>query len=419
MLSRPISHAGVRQLLLIVVYLLAAASSFSGYFTKWHLRDGMGYASLPKMLDGTADRPYVYRQLMPLLANGVERALPDGVRQRVNTLLLDDDLSHHPIARFYAGTPDSRDPRYALRYYLVYAMAFGALLLALFALRGVCRDLGADPVAAALAPLAFALILPLLMCEGGYFYDLSELLFMALAVRCALRGRFVALAILTALATFNKESFLFFVLMLYPFLRASLPVRATLGVQGLLVGVAAVVNLLVKAHYADNPGGVVQFHLWENLAYLATPSSYWRVEYNYGIPVAGGFNALNLLLLFVLVRTAWPRLPGMMRQSLLIGVAVNVPLFLAFCYHDELRNFSLLYVGFVMILCATIAASIEAAYQAHAEKTRDARNASGAERGGRRFVLASTRGDGVVNAAQRERVRNAKRRSESAAASSS
>ncbi|WP_028209544.1 hypothetical protein [Paraburkholderia mimosarum] len=367
--NRPLSRYGIRQILLVVVYFLVASASFNGFFLKWHLRDGIEVPalSLPKMLDGTAARPYVYRRLLPYVANGVDRVLPAGVKQRIDAFLLDDRPLHHPIALYYADTPDSRDPRYALRYYLVYAMTFSALLLAMLVLRGVCLDLGANRVSATLAPLAFALILPLLMTEGGYFYDMAELLFMGLAVRFALRAQIISLALLTALATFNKESFLFFLLTLYPFLRLAFTTRQTIGLQGVLLGIAAIINVMVKAQYASNAGSAVEVHLIENLLFLAHPLSYLRFEYNYGVLTTKGFNIINLVLMSIMVRSTWSRLALVVRQSLLIGVAINVPLFLAFSFLDELRAFSLLYVGFVMILCEVIGVCIEGADQAQEE----------------------------------------------------
>ncbi|QBQ98325.1 hypothetical protein [Paraburkholderia pallida] len=367
MLNRLLSHIASRQILLVFVYFLVASASFNGFFLKWHLRDGMPEASLPKMLDGTADRPYVYRRLLPSVANGIEHLLPSSVKQRADALLLDDRPAHHPIARYYAGTPDSRDARYALRYYMVYAMSFGALLAALLVLRGVCLDLRSEPVSATLAPLAFALILPLLMAEGGYYYDMAELLFMALAVRYALRARILALAVLTALAAYNKESFLFFVFTLYPFLRVRLPVRRTLGVQGALLGIAVVVNLVVKAQFAHNAGDVVVQNFGVNLRYLSNALNYLQFEYNYGVLTTKGFNVVHLFLMAVLVRLAWPRLPLRLRQSFLIAAAINVPLFLAFGCFDELRGLSFLYVGFVMILCGAIRACIEGSHPVHQE----------------------------------------------------
>lgn len=362
MLNEPLSRPGIRWLMLVVIYFVVASASFSGYFSKWQFRDDTPEYALPGMLDGTADRPYVYRQLLPIIVNGIERALPDSVKNRAEILLSDSNRYHHPIAWFYPNATDASNPQYALRYYLIYGLSFAALLLAMFALRALCIDMQTNHIAATLAPMAFAAILPLLLTEGGYFYDLPELLFMTMAVRFSLRGRVLGLLVITALATLNKESFLFFVLTLFPFLRSRFSVKTTLMVQFGLLLIAVAINALIKLKYAHNSGGVVQMHLMDNLRFLSHPSSYLRFEYNYGVMTTKGFNLINIFLVAVLVRAAWGKLPPAVRQHLVIAAVVNVPLFLAFCWYDELRNFSLLNVGFVIILCVDIAAYLDRGY---------------------------------------------------------
>lgn len=362
MLNEPLSHPGIRRLLLVVIYFIVASASFSGYFSKWQFRDNTAESALPGMLDGTADRPFVYRQLLPMMANGIDRALPASVKNRAQTLLFDDNPYHHPIAWFYPNATDARNPQYALRYYLVYGLTFTALLLAMFALRAVCMDMQTNRIAATLAPMVFAAILPILLTEGGYFYDLPEILFMALAVWLSLRGRLLGLLVITALATLNKESFLFFVVTLFPFLRATLPVKTTLRVQFLLLVVAAAINAIMKLKYAHNPGGVVQFHLMNNLHFMAHLSSYLRFEYNYGMLTPKGLNLINVFLVAVLVRSAWGKVSPAVRQHLAIAAVINVPLFVAFCFYDELRNLSMLDTGFVIILCVNIAAYLDRCY---------------------------------------------------------
>lgn len=364
MLNEPLSRPGVRWIVLVFVYFVVASASYCGYFTKWQFRDELPEYALPGMLDGTTDRPFVYRQLLPVIANGIERALPDGIKSRVNTLLFDDNRFHHPIAWFYPNATDARNPQYALRYYLIYGLSFTALLLAMFALRAVCIDMQSNRIAATLAPMAFALILPLILTNGAYFYDLPELLFMALAVWFSLRGWVWWLVLLTLPATLNKETFLVFVLTLYPFLRARLSTKTTLKVQFVLVAIAAAVNAAIKLKYAHNGGGVVQIHLMDNLHYMVLPSSYLRFEYNYGLLMTKGFNLINVFIVAVLVRTAWSKLSPALRQHLLIAVVINVPLLLAFGYHEELRNLSMLNVGFVIILCVNIAAYLDRGYRA-------------------------------------------------------
>lgn len=363
MFNEPLSRAGIRWLFLVFIYFLVAGASFSGYFTKWQFRDDMREYTLPAMLDGTADRPFVYRQLLPAMANGIERAMPTGVRTRVTALLFDEKRTHHPIAWFYPNAVDARNPHYALRYYLIYGMAYTSLLLAMFALRAVCMDLQSNRIAATLAPIAFALILPLILTDGGYFYDLPELLFMALAIWLSWRGRVLGLVVVTALATLNKESFLFFILTLFPFLRARFSFRTTLTVQFGLLVVATAINLIIKLKYAQNGGGIVQVHLINNLLFLINPTSYIRFEYNYGIPITKGFNLINIIMVAALVRTAWGKLLPAVRQHLKIALLVNVPLFLAFCFNDELRNFSMLNVGFAIIIATSIAAYLDRGYR--------------------------------------------------------
>ena len=63
-------------LLLLCLYFLAAASSFNGFYVTWGLRDGQWGYSLPAKVDGTSARPFVYRQLLPIIANAVDLGLP-------------------------------------------------------------------------------------------------------------------------------------------------------------------------------------------------------------------------------------------------------------------------------------------------------------------------------------------------------
>ncbi|WP_250536206.1 hypothetical protein [Caballeronia sp. AZ10_KS36] len=355
MFNEPVLRRGVRWMLLVVMYYLVAAASYNGYFTKWQFRDQTPEFALPAMLDGTIDRPFVYRQLLPMLANGVERAMPEKLRTKVDALLMDDNRTHHPITWFYPSAVDARNPQYALRYYLIFGMSFTALFLAMFAMRAVCMTFQADRTASTLAPMALAAIFPLILTDGAYFYDFPELLFMMLAVWLAATGRALWLIPLTAIATLNKESFLFFSLTLFPFLHARFSLRRAVLVQAVLLAIAAAVNLAIKLKYAGNSGDVAQFHLFHNLDFLIHPLSYLRFEYNYGVVMSKGFNVINIVIAVVLLRSGWSKLPLVLRRHVWIALAVNVPLFITFGFHDELRNLSMLIVGLLMILCVNIA----------------------------------------------------------------
>src|ERR1700758_4947116 len=59
---------------LTVLLIVASAASFSAFYEKWHFREQGArgtdlIAEFDRMIDGTANRPYIYRQLLPDVAN--------------------------------------------------------------------------------------------------------------------------------------------------------------------------------------------------------------------------------------------------------------------------------------------------------------------------------------------------------------
>lgn len=346
-----------RLLLLFIAFIIAAAS-YGGFFQKWEFRDGTAYSAI-EMFEGTAERPFVYRQLLPTMANFVEYITPERLNQGFQNWLEANPLKRNMIYRYFPNAKDAPNTEYSVRYYTLYGLSFGALFLSIFAMRALCLALYRDPPAATLAAFTFALLLPVMLTEGGYFYDMPEILFMALAVLLAMRGRIWLLAAVVALATFNKESFLFFVITLYPFLRAQFTLRKTLVIEIALLAIAAVINIVVKLHYADNIGVPVQSQLVEHVLWLLQPTSYFAFEVNYGVPTPKGFNIIHVLIVAILVRNGWRHLTPEVRQHFWIALAINLPLFLAFCYQGELRNLSMLYMTLVILMAVNISQCLQ------------------------------------------------------------
>lgn len=340
-------------ILLVFVYYIAAAASFGGFFTKWHFRDNSPF-SLPLVLDGTVERPFVYRQLLPATANLLDSVIPQEAKRAFLDKLVERPPFSNPVQRYFPGASDATDPQYALRYFLVYGMTFLSLFAALFVLRAVCIEILGDRVAATLTPVVIAAMMPLILTEGGYFYDMPELLFMALGIWLTLKRRPVALAVVVALATLNKESYLLFVLTLYPFVAMRYSRKWSLLLIGVLLAIAAAVNIALKHRYLGNTGGMMIYRLGEHLRFLLNPINYLRTEINYGVPTTKGFHVIHLLLVGIVVKTGWRRLPPAARQQAWIAAAITTPLFLAFCFDDELRNLSLLMMPFAFLVCATL-----------------------------------------------------------------
>jgi hypothetical protein len=351
-----LSRAATRTTMLLCVYVLVAAASYCGFLAKYGFRDGDAGTSLVAIIDGTAERPYVYRQLLPAVVNVAAKAVPQALEQRFLAHLATEAPKHSPLRASFAHAAGSDAPPYALRYYMAYGLTFGALVAAMLMLRRVCMEVTGNEAASTLAPLAFAIAMP-----ASFYYDFIELLFMALAVWLALRGRWQWLIPLTLVATFNKESFAVFVIALYPLVRQTASRRTALLGVAACVAVGALVNIAVKLHYAHNPGQPAIFNLWLNLHFLLNPRNYLLGEWTYGVLLPKGVNVLILAALAFTVRAGWRALPRALRQHTLIAAAINVPLFIALGYQDEVRALSMLFVPATLVMCASIAAYLAGA----------------------------------------------------------
>ena len=332
---------------LLVLLVVASASSFSAFYQKWHFREQGArgtdlVAEFDRMIEGTANRPYIYRQLLPDLANGLARALPvDAITRRVPQRAKDRISVAFNLS----------SKKYPAQYLIFYIATYLFALFASVALYRLCiaADL-AEPVAV-FAAVVFMLLFPLFGVKGGYFFDYPELFFMAVAVWMALKLDWWWIIPVAALGTWNKESFLLFMFTLYPvFRRRHSRVSSLIGV-GVLVAVCAAVYLPIRLHFAHNPGGTVEFHLKDQIGFFLHPFQLdtW-IDRTYDLMFPALSAPIPMLLLIWTVWRGWRFLPYWLRRHALIAALINIPLFLLFCQPGEFRDLSMLYVSFLFIV---------------------------------------------------------------------
>jgi hypothetical protein len=323
-------------ILYFVIFWTAAAASHWGFFTKWGLRDAEPRYGIVYMLEGTAHRPFVYRQLAPLVANFLDRNVPADWKAGV------EGIAIHLLHR--------SPPEYRFRYIVIYHLNFLSLLLSLFLLRRTLIVWGLDETTALMAPTAFVLALPYLQTQGAYFYDSIELLFLSGGFLLASQGRVAALVALSVPATINKESYFFFLATLFPLLRHASSRREAIIGTGAAMSVSLVVGLVIKYLLRDAPGGIAEFHLFWSLKEFGKLATYFQHELTYGIVGPSGIFVGTLLFFAVVVGRGWPRCDPAIKQHIVMAVVVTLPLVLLFASPGELRNLSLIYVGFIMLL---------------------------------------------------------------------
>lgn len=242
------------------------------------------------------------------------------------------------------------------QYIVIYYISFLALFGSLFMLRRILLDLGVDGIVSVVAPASMALALPYIQTVGGFFYDNIELFFMSAAFLAASRGKILILLALVLPATFNKETFLFFLPTLFPLLLHKGTKKSAATVTSVAILIAGLINLGVKLTFAGSPRGVVaELHWLDNIKYYLTPSSYLRfVEITYGVIGPERVFFGTILLIAILLLRGWGSAPTAIRRHVMIAAAINVPLFLLFCAAGELRNLSFLYVGLVIMAAFAI-----------------------------------------------------------------
>jgi hypothetical protein len=340
--------------LLAILYGTVASASFSGFYQKWALRDGQPRLSFVEMIDGTAHRPFVHRQMLPAIANTIDGVLPDDLKERIVKRL------EVRVWWEYYSLPDrlkinfDTEHDYVLRYYVIYYLCVGFLFLSLFVLREICLTIGLDKAASTIAPPIFGLCLVYFFSMGGFGYDFADLFFMSLAVLWALKGRWLWLVPLTALATFDKEAFLFFAACLFPILLGRFSLMKSAAITLLLMTVAGVTYLFVRQQFLENPGAAVESWFIQSVHFYLDPKNLFAFETNYAVVTPRAYSLFWMIVIAAIYILAWPKLAIPMRRHIMLSAAMTAVLVLAFCGPGETRNYSMCYVGLLVVIAQNV-----------------------------------------------------------------
>jgi hypothetical protein len=341
----------------LVLFALAAAASFNGFYRQSHFSEagipGAWYqADFQAMVNGTAYRPYVYRQMLPTIANWLDRTVPDSIKTR-----LYDRQGTYPNAYINATaeSPTASNKVYFFRYLFVYIAAYMFAVLAVYFMYLVCTALNLPPAVALIAPIIIILLVPFVMSGGGYFYDYPELAFLALAVWLALKFDWWWIVPVAALATWNKESFLLFIPTLYPIFRQRSSRLGSLIGVGVLCLVSLAFYYPLRLAFAHNPGSTVIFSWPDELQLLRHPKALIALTKPiYGVPMLAGYTIIPALLFLWTALRGWRHLPSAIKRHGQIAAAINIPLYLLFVEPGKLRDLSMLYIVFLLLLAVNM-----------------------------------------------------------------
>jgi len=312
----PAGRSRMRVLLLAGIYLVAALPVTFVFVTHPGLT-GHPNADFGRMMDGSADRPYVTRVLVPLVVRGAVAAVPHAMRDAVA-----EHMRDRRMIRIFGWT----DPwlvHFAVAA-VVFAGCFAGFAFVLRRLSGVFYDLPAP--ARDLAPLLALAFLPLCFRYYSYPYDPATLLLFSLGVLLIAERRFRAFLAVLVLATLNKETSILLV-GLYAWHRMTSERNGKGGPFWVPLLVWGGVRAAVGVAFAGHGGATVETHL-DHTVWLFTqfPGRLW-----YALAV--------IALLALVVVPGWYRKPRFLRGGLLLTVVPlgAAALFLGFA--DELRGY--------------------------------------------------------------------------------
>lgn len=314
-MDRPSAH---RALFVAALYVMASGLVFF-LFLNWNGTFGaaQGPGTFLSMVDGTAAKPFVYRTLTPSVIGAVAAAVPAPVKERTRELF---------GRTGWLGTFFHTD--YSFELVVAIPLMYGCFLAFPFVLRKLLAAVAPGaPLAGDVAPAVGLLFLPLFFVYNHYVYDPSTILIWALAALFLLTKRYPLFYVMFTLAAFNKETS---ILLLPVFLVASYQEMRRPLLAGHLAALALIwlaAKAYVTMRFAANPGGFVEFHLFDhNLDLFSHP-----LALAYFLAVAG--------LFAVLAASGWRETPAAVRRSLLVILAAQATLALFFGYVDELRQY--------------------------------------------------------------------------------
>ncbi len=333
----------IKKLMLIFLILTISAAGFCGFFVKWALRDDAETFGFTAMIENTAKRPFIHRQLLPVIVKSTVEIIPAETKEKLSARLIE---KKHIEKRFaQASIPQ----KYILEYYLMFGICFLSFFAAVWILRGLLSEVLQDKVAGTLGAMLFALIFPYFEVLGGYYYDILEIMFMFLAAKFALRGKIIPLLILAPIATLNKESFFFFLATLYPLTRLNFDVKKSAAITLGSIFFSGLAYLYVREMFINNPGDAADGRFFEHMEFIFDVSTYFLTDSIYGVPLPSRMFLLHIIYVLFIAKSSWKHLNDGWKNHIKFAAVINGILYFLYVVPGELRDLSMLYISLMVL----------------------------------------------------------------------
>ncbi|MFO0388612.1 MAG: hypothetical protein ACK502_02685 [Alphaproteobacteria bacterium] len=305
----------------LAVYVALSLFVMGRYLLSSNLGDTWRGATVEQMVNGTAERPYVYRRLVPVITFIVREATPSSLQNwvNVNVSQFANDLNTTQVMavhkRMFRQALEKTDGFFMRT--ISAGIAFACLLGFVFATYRLTVALFPHMTGLHLsAPIVGLLMVPALLVPTAFIYDLPAL---GLAAGC-----YYALAVKNwrwffiwfVLACVNKETAIFLTIFYCLCYRSlSLTRREYFGFLLLQLIVFVIIRGVIYWQFMDNPG------IFLASSYSPQQAALWLDGYGYKALV-------TYLTIFFLLVFGWNEKPLFIRHGITLFMVIYVAYFL-------------------------------------------------------------------------------------------
>ncbi len=328
------------------LYVLSAVYAMSYFFQNSALGDDYpgGATRFDAMVDGYAKKPFIYRQLVPILVRAVDRATPPSARIAVNNWVEDIKFSpDHSTLRLYMPWLGKTFPIKTTNYKRVVAsiVIFAAWLGYMAGIFALGREIfPRTPAVAFFAPLFAVIAFSSFGYQWQYIYDIPCLCLSTACFYFIYTRRFRMYFLMFLLACLNKETAIFSMIFFCIWFWDKMPEKRFALLLGAQLAVYLVVKSAINISYMNNDG----FFLEQNVGLVLSRDL---------LGAANIYKLVVVSVLWFLFTYQWQGKPDFLKRTLWILPMI----YTAYCFFGfphEYRVFFDLHAPLVLLATHTL-----------------------------------------------------------------
>lgn len=292
------------KLVFAVLVVLNSAWILYVYLSLTHLGT-FGPAKLSGALEGTIERPYVYRVLVPFLAKVLSPFVSSSLTEKLSSAPLPIKIAFEALS----------DGGYAREASAIFVIMFCSLIGLAYAQKKFIKQLGMQSNEQVILPLLTQLCILPLSIFFAYYYDLPQVFLITLGLGFLQECDWKNYLITLALASLNKETSVVLILVFLIYYLPRLPRKTFVLLLISQTVIYAIIRFGLIYVYRNNPGATVYFTLKNHY------------EQYLGYPPSLIFTLIFFLVFGFLILRDWKRKHAFLRASSVMIVFILILFF--------------------------------------------------------------------------------------------